>query len=241
MNKVKVRVLLIAIIVSSLSYLAIMLFSGGPRFSDRAAETKGEGEVARGGPSVHGELSAVTGGESGGKTAREAGGVAGKISPEGAGSERRIGMAIDEGLTGGVLINSLHYSEDGPSGRWVLDAGSATRFEEDGLIFLEDIKTTFTSLEDIDYTLRGDEGKYNESTGIMTIEGNISLVSGDGNSLSGESLNYSTREKVLYTDDTFRFTSFRFDVRGRGLILDIDGGILKVKNDVRTVISNGIL
>lgn len=108
------------------------------------------------------------------------------------------------------------YQIDGKK-EWVLKAEESFIFpKEDRTIFYN---LNFTQFENdkVSSKLTGKRGEVNNTTKILTLEGDIFLITPDQKSLKTESLTYSIDKEELTTDDEVLIYSSGTTIAGKGL------------------------
>jgi LPS export ABC transporter protein LptC len=149
----------------------------------------------------------------------------------------------------GVTIEKIRYTgysaEDQGRREWELEADSATLLEKGDLTVFTDVKVVFFSKDGKTYTLMGREGNYNKRSGLISVAGEVTLVTegseGDTYRLETESLEYSTQSKMLTSAEHVEISSRAMRVTGVGLKIDVKEGRLSVLKDVRTVINDDVI
>jgi LPS export ABC transporter protein LptC len=138
---------------------------------------------------------------------------------------------------GGVKINEISYSGTKNNRvAWELTAGSATHYREKQLTTLSNVKVVFFGENNVNYTLLGKEGSYDQSAGLVTASGGVTVTSTDGVTLKTEGLKYNEKSGELTTDDRVEVTSPELNASGTGVLVDVHNERLKIFADVRTEI-----
>lgn len=135
-----------------------------------------------------------------------------------------------------VKIDKVHYSGT-KEGRieWVLDAESAVRSKNTDMVVLDTVKLVFYAKNGTPYTLKAKEGKFRESTGEVTATGGVTVESKEGYKLAVENAEYMMKTKKITSKDHVEITSDRIDVKGEGLLVDVDTGTLEILKNVKAV------
>ncbi len=142
----------------------------------------------------------------------------------------------------GVKMSGIHYSStrDGKT-EWVLDAKSATTFKMGEKTIFDTVRLVFFASDASTYKLTAKEGRVDESTGEVRVEGDVRVTSMDGTySLKTERLDYSSELKSFSTDDAVSIVAGGMDVTGIGLMIDIDKGLLKIDKEIRAVLNDAL-
>lgn len=146
----------------------------------------------------------------------------------------------------GVTLEKVRYSgysgEDHGRREWELEAETVNHLKKEDLTVFTDVKVVFFSEDGSTYTLKGRDGTYSERKGLISVTGDVTMVTSGMESgtyrLSTESIEYSTRSKVLTSKDTVELKSRTMSVTGVGLKMDVEGGKLYILKDVRSVIGD---
>jgi len=137
----------------------------------------------------------------------------------------------------GVQIDRVHYSgTKGGRVEWELDADSAKRSTDEDLLVLDKVRLKFYSKDGTKYLLTSREGDYRESTGEVTVNGDVLIVSlNNGYRLSTETLKYSMETKKVTSEVRVRITSKDMAVDGVGLVAEMDTEKFWLLKDVHAV------
>ena len=147
-------------------------------------------------------------------------------------------ITLTEDKKFGVQIDKVHYSgTKGGRVEWVLDADSAKRSRDEDLMVFDAVKLTFYSKDGKEYLLTAREGNYRESTGEVTVNGNVVVdCAANGYRLAAETLSYSMKTKMVTSDVRVRITSKDMAVDGVGLAAEIDKDKFRLLKDVHAVL-----
>ncbi|MBI1911856.1 MAG: LPS export ABC transporter periplasmic protein LptC [Deltaproteobacteria bacterium] len=139
-----------------------------------------------------------------------------------------------------VKIEKIHYSGTNSEGRieWELVADSAKRTKDVDLTILSNVTLVFFSKQGEPYTLKAAEGRFKEGTGEVTVTGNVVVNSEEGYRVATESLNYSMKTKVITTDAEVELSSKGMNIKGVGLLAEVDKQSFQLLKNVRAVFSD---
>jgi LPS export ABC transporter protein LptC len=156
-------------------------------------------------------------------------------------SERR--EVPPEILTGGAdaHLEKIRFVEDRQGQKtWELEAKSIQQYQDQNVIFLEEVKVTFFAKEGRSFVVSGKQGKINQNSKDMELSGDVVLVSSDGYRLETHSVSYHHSEKRISTSDPVVIEGGKIRVEGRGMLVDMESKILKVLNKVKAQWRGGI-
>ena len=138
-------------------------------------------------------------------------------------------------------IDNVHYSNTrGGKTEWVIDAGSATRYKEGGLVVFDDVVVVFYAEDGTPYTLKAREGRFLEPTGRVEASGDVEITSEKGHTLRTGSVSYMSDTREIATEDRVFITSGGMDVEGTGLRVDLDEGKFFLLRDVRALVKGDV-
>jgi LPS export ABC transporter protein LptC len=150
----------------------------------------------------------------------------------------QVVIAGDDGF--GVKVSDIHYSRT-REGRqvWVLDADSAASFTGSDEMNFNSVTLLFYARDGSTYTLKARKGTLSESTGEVSVEGDVLVESEDGlYRLTTDSLKYSSADARAVTDDRVEIQAKDLLVEGEGLIVDIDDERIFILNDVKALLKD---
>ncbi len=156
-------------------------------------------------------------------------------------NSKGLEVVVAEDRSVGVKMSGIHYSstKDGQV-EWVLDAKSATTYKGGEKTLFDAVRLVFYASDATTYKLTAKEGRVDESTGEVVVEGDVHVESLDGTySLKTDLLNYSSEMKRFETDRAIEIVASGMDVTGIGLMIDIDSEVLEVRKEVRAVLREG--
>lgn len=150
--------------------------------------------------------------------------------------------SIEVTESGGVKINKVSYSgtRDGRIA-WELEAESATHFKADDLTLLEDVRLTLYSSAGDTFHLKSDKARYNGETELIEATGGVVVESKDGYLLVTDTLNFLNGSGEIKTDAGVKITTDRMVVEGRGLVIEIESGKMKILGNVRAKVKDATL
>jgi len=132
-------------------------------------------------------------------------------------------------------IEKVHFVEE-KHGRktWELEAKSMQHYPEQNLMVLEDVKLTFFAEDGRTFTLTGKQGKVQQDTKNMELQGDVVATSSDGYHFKTQSVAYDHQQKKIQTPDPVELDGDQLRLKGRGMLVDVEARTVKVLHEVRT-------
>ncbi len=141
-----------------------------------------------------------------------------------------------------LQLKDVHYVHDDPKkgAKWELDA-KRVRFSKDrSIIFFSSFCLTVSSNGKKTFDLRGEKGKYEKQKNLIFLSGNLRATDGRGCKLYTDHLVFNENTSRAYSDDPVKIEGPFFNIKGKGLVLDIKRKKIEVLSDVRSVIQKTI-
>lgn len=144
------------------------------------------------------------------------------------------GVLTEEGLK----LEDVHYTqEDDEKGlKWVLDAKEVTFSDDRRFIKFNAFRLEVEPRDKPSFRLQGNRGDYSRDSGKMNLWGDVEGFSGDKYRISTEYLLIDEKGEDLSTDKPVFVTGPFFEVRGRGLFIDLKKETFKVLSNVKTTV-----
>ena len=138
----------------------------------------------------------------------------------------------------GVRLENIHFTQDSPDDRtrWILDAKQAHFSKDRTLVSFSEFKVRLEAENKPFVYLTGQKGDYNQSTGLLGLQGGLHGETEDGYNVLTESLFYEHEQGILKSDKTIRITGPFFSVEGEGLYCNVEKQVLTLKANVTAVI-----
>ena len=147
--------------------------------------------------------------------------------------EREALSPSDE--TASVEATELKYTEsEGGKTLWEIEAEEAMFFQDKAKTEFKKINVIFYYKEDYELILSGDSGELNTDTKNIVIRDNVKIKVEDDYTLSTDSLNYSSEEHQISTEDPIEVTGPDVSFHGNGLVFDLNSEELFIKSNVST-------
>ncbi len=127
-------------------------------------------------------------------------------------------------------VNSTNFKE------WALRAESATHYDEEQRVVLEDMVVHFYQEgTDKNYTLKGHAGQLDTKTKNITIEGGAEGILPDNTTIRTDSIFYDHAKRTISTDDAIVIDRGSFVMEGVGMIVDLNTEKLKILGKVKAL------
>lgn len=117
---------------------------------------------------------------------------------------------------------------------WELDAKAVQQYQNQNIIFLEDVKVTFHTKEGRSFILSGNKGKVYQDSRNMELVGDVLLTSSDGYRLKTHSIFYHHANKEVTTSDPVEIDGKEIQVVGRGMRVDMEARIINILSQAKT-------
>jgi len=134
-------------------------------------------------------------------------------------------------------IEGFVYTEAGESdSRWEVRAQKATYQRKENLAIFDKVEIKLDAANGKIYTMTADEGQMFTDTKNIEINGNVIIISNEGDKFITDYLNYSDKEKKFYTNAPVTMENNRIKIKGTGLTLFINSGELNLSSMVKAKI-----
>lgn len=154
----------------------------------------------------------------------------------------KVKVTINEERDIEVRIEKVHYSGT-KEGRleWELIAEAATRARQGGIASFETVRFIYHTKEGEKVTLSAPRGTYNEDTGVIDASGGVRIESDRGYTLKSPTMRYTLKSRRMTTDDPVDITSSGMDVKGIGLVVELDRGSLRLNKNIEAVLKEAAI
>jgi LPS export ABC transporter protein LptC/lipopolysaccharide transport protein LptA len=137
-----------------------------------------------------------------------------------------------------VEATEIKYTEsEGGKTLWEIEAKEAKFFKDKAKSEFEGIHVRFFYQDDYELVLSGNHGVLNTDTKNMTISDNVTIALADDYVLKTDTLNYSTDNDEITTEDPVTVSGPEISFSGRGLTFNLDTEELFIHDDVSTTFS----
>jgi LPS export ABC transporter protein LptC len=133
-----------------------------------------------------------------------------------------------------LQARNVHYTEVGDSGmKWEITADTARYRKKENLALFEKVKVRLVMKDGRVFVMNGDRGMLNTQSRDVEIEGNVEIVSEDGDRISTDRLFYRNAGKRIETDRPVIMENRSVRISGVGMILTLDEKKVTLLSQVR--------
>jgi LPS export ABC transporter protein LptC len=133
-----------------------------------------------------------------------------------------------------LQVKNVRYTEVGDSGMtWEITADTARYQKKENMALFEKVKVRLVMKDGRVVVMNGDRGRLNTQSRDMEIEGNVDIVSENGDRISTDRLLYRNAERRIETDRPVVMENGSVRISGVGMILTLDGKKVTLLSQVR--------
>ena len=133
-----------------------------------------------------------------------------------------------------LQVKNVRYTEVGDSGMtWEITADTARYRKMENLALFEKVKVRLVMKDGRVFVMNGDRGRLNTQSRDMEIEGNVDIVSENGDRISTDRLLYRNAERRIETDRPVVMENGSVRISGVGMILALDDKKVTILSQVR--------
>jgi LPS export ABC transporter protein LptC len=133
-----------------------------------------------------------------------------------------------------LQVKNVRYTEVGDSGMtWEITADTARYRKMENLALFEKVKVRLVMKDGRVFVMNGDRGRLNTQSRDMEIEGNVDIVSENGDRISTDRLLYRNAERRIETDRPVVMENGSVRISGVGMILTLDEKKVTLLSQVR--------
>jgi LPS export ABC transporter protein LptC len=133
-----------------------------------------------------------------------------------------------------LQVKDVHYTEVDDAGtKWEIRADTARYQKKDNLAFFEKIAVRLVMKDGRVFMLNGDHGQFNSLSRDMEIEGNVRIVSENGDRFSTDRLQYKDAGKRIETDRPVAMENESIRISGVGMIFALAEKKVTILSQVR--------
>ncbi|MCX5838287.1 MAG: LPS export ABC transporter periplasmic protein LptC [Deltaproteobacteria bacterium] len=133
-----------------------------------------------------------------------------------------------------LQVKDVRYTEVGDSGmKWEITADTAWYRKKENLALFEKVKVRLVMKDGRVFVMKGDRGRLNTESRDMEIEGNVGIVSENGDRISTDHLFYRNAGKRIETDRAVVMENGSVRISGVGMILTLDEKKVTLLSKVR--------
>jgi LPS export ABC transporter protein LptC len=133
-----------------------------------------------------------------------------------------------------LQVKNVHYTEVGDSGMtWEIRADTARYQKKENLAFFDQVTVRLVMKDGRVFVMKGDQGRFNTQSRDMEIEGNVGIVSENGDRFATDRLTYRDAEKRVETDRPVVMENGSIRISGVGMIFSLDEKKVTLLSKVR--------
>ncbi len=135
-------------------------------------------------------------------------------------------------------LDRVHYSQnENGIESWVLDADRAAYQRKAEELTLTGVELTFFNAGSFgDVTLTAAGGVMRQQLKLIDLQGNVLIVTSTGEQYRSETLRYDYAKRLATTDDQISMQGPQLRLTGKGMVLDLVQGTLKVRENVHALL-----
>ncbi|OPL14130.1 MAG: hypothetical protein AVO38_12280 [delta proteobacterium ML8_D] len=139
-------------------------------------------------------------------------------------------------------FEGISYTRNiGEDTQWVLRANSAQLYEDKNIMDIETIKINFFPAEGGHVIVTADSGVYKIDDDEMLLNGNVEIHSEGGAALFSDTMYFSQKRRLFWTEDKVFIKGDGLEMKGEGLEYDLQNGKFRVKRQTTVLPENGEL
>ncbi|MHB9097661.1 MAG: LPS export ABC transporter periplasmic protein LptC [Syntrophales bacterium] len=140
-----------------------------------------------------------------------------------------------------LQVKNVHYTEVGESGmKWEITADTARYQKRENMAFFDKLTVRLVTKDGKTFVMTGDRGRFNTESRDIEIEGNVGIVSENGDRFTTERIQYRNADRVMETDRPVVMENRSVRVSGVGMIFSLDGQKLTILSQVRANSAGGM-
>lgn len=118
---------------------------------------------------------------------------------------------------------------------WVLYAKFARYFKGEEEVLLDSVRTNFFLKSGKTVTVSGEHGTYDTQSKDINLWGHVSAIASDGGRFYTNAITYNSKERVLRTPEEVTVLGSKIDLKGKGLLYELNTGKMSVLKEVRVI------
>jgi LPS export ABC transporter protein LptC len=123
-----------------------------------------------------------------------------------------------------LQVKNVHFTEVGNSGMTLeIKADTARYQKKENLALFDQITARLVTKDGRVFVMNGDKGRFNTQSRDMEIEGNVGIVSENGDHFATDRLLYRDEDKRIETDRPVVMENRGMRISGVGMIFSLDG------------------
>jgi len=139
-------------------------------------------------------------------------------------------------------FEGIRYTRNiGEDTQWVLRANSAQLYEDKNIMDIETIRIKFFPAGGGRVIVTADSGVYRIDDDEMSLNGNVKIHSEGGATLFSDTMYFSQKRRLFWTEDRVFIKGDGLEMKGEGLEYDLQNGKFTVKRQTTVLPENGKL
>ena len=140
-----------------------------------------------------------------------------------------------------LQVRNVHYTEVGDSGmKWDIRADAARYQKKENLALFDNLTVKLVMKDGKTFVMNGDHGRLNTESKDMEIEGNVGIVSENGDRFATDRLHYRNADKVIETDRPVAMENESVNITGVGMVVSLEGKNVAILSQVRARLAGGM-
>jgi LPS export ABC transporter protein LptC len=133
-----------------------------------------------------------------------------------------------------LQIKNVRYTEVGDSGiKWEITADTARYLKRENLALFEKVSVRLVMKDGRTVVMNGDQGRLDTQSRDMEIDGNVGIVSGNGDHFATDRLRYRNAARQIETDQPVAMENGNVRISGVGMIFHLDEKKLTLLSQIR--------
>jgi LPS export ABC transporter protein LptC len=133
-----------------------------------------------------------------------------------------------------LQIKNVRYTEVGDSGmKWEITADTARYLKKENLALFEKVSVRLVMKDGRTFVMNGDQGRLDTQSRDMEIDGNVGIVSGNGDRFATDRLRYRNAVRRIETDQPVAMENGNVRISGVGMIFHLDESKLTLLSQIR--------
>lgn len=131
-------------------------------------------------------------------------------------------------------VKNVHYTEVGDSGmKWEIMADSARYQKKENLAVFDKVTVRLVMKDGRVFLMTGDRGRLNTASRDIEIEGDVRIVSENGDRFTTERIRYINNGKLIETDQPVVMENRGARISGVGMVFSLEGKKVSLLSQVR--------
>lgn len=133
-----------------------------------------------------------------------------------------------------LQIKNVRYTDVGDSGvKWEITADAARYLKRENLALFEKPTVRLVLKDGRTFVMSGNQGRLNTETRDMEIDGNVGILSENGDRFTTDRLRYHNGIRQIETDRPVAMENRNVRINGIGMVFDLDESRLTLLSQIR--------